>query len=142
MSADSMQQTNDLWWWSELGAAITVADSSGRIVAMNRRAEEVFAAEGGRTLIGSDVFDCHPEPARSLLREMYASQRPHHYTIRKLGQTRIIHQLPVYQNDQFAGFVEISIPIPDRLPHFDRDTSRSTEAGAGSSTASAGRTPE
>lgn len=34
---------------------------------------------------------------------------------------KIIHQIPWTRNGVFAGFVEISIPIPDDLPHFDRD---------------------
>jgi hypothetical protein len=29
--------------------------------------------------------------------------------------------MPWYQDGEFAGVVEISIPIPDELPHFDRD---------------------
>jgi hypothetical protein len=29
--------------------------------------------------------------------------------------------MPWYQDGKFAGIVEISIPIPDDLPHFDRD---------------------
>jgi hypothetical protein len=28
--------------------------------------------------------------------------------------------LPWFKHGQFAGVVEISIPIPDDLPHFDR----------------------
>lgn len=139
MTQDSMGHEGDPRWWNEVGAAITVADAKGRIVAMNRRAEEVFASDGGRALIGSDVFGCHPEPARSLLGEMYANQRPHHYTIRKLGQTKIIHQLPIFEDGRFAGFVEISIPIPDRLPHFDRDRARTADGDP--PTASAEQTP-
>lgn len=108
-------------WQDELGAAITVADETGRIVAINRRAAETLAAEGGRALLGSDVFACHPEPARALLREMYAEHRAHHYTINRQGQKKIIHQMPVFTDGEFRGFVEISIPIPDEIPHFDRD---------------------
>ena len=29
--------------------------------------------------------------------------------------------LAVMRDGEFAGFVELSIPIPDELPHFDRD---------------------
>jgi len=107
-------------WQDAVDAAITVADAAGRIVAMNRRAAETFASEGGRALIGSDVFACHPEPARSLLRELYAARRANHYTIRKGGQRKIIHQMPVIEDGELRAFVEISIPIPDELPHHDR----------------------
>lgn len=107
-------------WWEDVGAAVTVADATGRIVAMNRRAAETFVAEGGHALLGSDVFACHPEPARSLLRELYAERRANHYTISTRGQHKIIHQMPFYSGSEFAGFVEISIPLPPELPHFER----------------------
>jgi hypothetical protein len=32
---------------------------------MNDEAAIIFKEDGGRTLIGRNVFDCHPEPARS-----------------------------------------------------------------------------
>jgi transcriptional regulator with PAS, ATPase and Fis domain len=107
-------------WIEQLAAAVTVTDADGRIVAMNARSRETFASSGGGALVGHSVFDCHPEPAASKTRALYASQQPNHYTIRKNGQKKIVHQLPRFEGTTFAGFVEISIPIPDDLPHFDR----------------------
>lgn len=112
-------------WTEGLPVAVTVTSADGTIIEMNRRSCETFAADGGAALIGSSVFDCHPEPSRTMLLEMYAQRREHHYTIRKNGQRKIIHQLPWFENDgAFGGFVEISIPIADELPHFDRDAPR------------------
>ena len=108
-------------WWKGLPVAVTVTAADGTIIDMNARALETFAADGGAALIGQSVFACHPEPARSTTRELYARQAPNHYTIRKNGQKKAIHQLPWFENGVFAGFVEISIPIPRELPHFDRD---------------------
>jgi hypothetical protein len=108
-------------WREELPVAVTVTSADGTIVEMNARSRESFAKDGGGALVGQSVFACHPEPARSKTEALYASQRPNHYTIRKNGQKKIIHQLPWFENGAFAGFVEISIPIPDELPHFDRD---------------------
>ena len=108
-------------WVDGLGAAVTATNAQGVIVAMNKSACEIFAADGGAALIGRSVFDCHPEPARTKTRELYESRRPNHYTIRKNGRKKIIHQLPWFEDGVFAGVVEISIPIPDALPHFDRD---------------------
>jgi PAS domain-containing protein len=107
-------------WAAGLPAAVTVTDAAGTIVAMNPRALESFAADGGAALIGRSVFDCHPEPARTTLRAMFAARTPHHYTIRKRGQRRIIHQIPWFAAGAFAGFVELSVPIPNELPHFER----------------------
>jgi transcriptional regulator with PAS, ATPase and Fis domain len=107
-------------WIEELPAAVTVTAADGTITAMNRRAVETFADDGGLALIGKSVFDCHPEPSLTRTRELYAARVANHYTIAKNGQKKVIHQLPWYRAGAFAGFVEISIPIPAELPHHDR----------------------
>ena len=108
-------------WVDGVKVAITVTAADGTITEMNPRSIETYAADGGAALVGRSVFDCHPEPARTKTLELYADRRPSSYTIRKGGQKKIIHQLPWFEDGRFAGFVEISIPIPDELPHFDRD---------------------
>lgn len=107
-------------WIEEIHAAVTVTDADGVIIAMNRRACETFAADGGAALVGRSVFDCHPQRARAVAQALYESGQPNHYTISKKGQRKIVHQMPWHQDGRFAGFVEISVPIPDTLPHFDR----------------------
>jgi len=107
-------------WVDEIDAAVTVTDSEGIILAMNRRSVETFEEDGGAALVGTNVLDCHPEPARSQLAEMLATQSPHHYTISKGGTRKAIHQLPWYRDGVFAGLIELAIPIGDHLPHFDR----------------------
>jgi transcriptional regulator with PAS, ATPase and Fis domain len=106
--------------FENVGFAVTVTDERGVIVAMNGAATKTFAADGGAALIGRNVLDCHPEPARSRLAGMLEEGRPNHYTIAKSGQRKIIHQVPYFADGVFAGLVELSIPIPDELPHFDR----------------------
>jgi transcriptional regulator with PAS, ATPase and Fis domain len=112
---------DDAAWVEGLPAAITVTDADGIIVAMNDRSRETFAADGGGALIGTSVFACHPEPGLTKIRALYVRREPNHYTIRKRGQKKLIHQIPWEKDGEFAGFVEISIQIPDELPHFDRD---------------------
>jgi transcriptional regulator with PAS, ATPase and Fis domain len=108
-------------WIEGLPVAITVTDASGRILAMNARSIETFAKDGGAALIGRSLFDCHPEPARAKTEALYEKKAANHYTIRKDGQKKVIHQLPWYgAGGAFAGFVEISVPIPDEMAHFDR----------------------
>ena len=57
-------------WVKEFPGSVTVCDQEGRIIEMNDRAAEVFAKDGGANLIGTNVFDCHPEPSRTKLKEM------------------------------------------------------------------------
>jgi transcriptional regulator with PAS, ATPase and Fis domain len=108
-------------WTQELPAAITVTDAAGQICELNARSVTAFAASGGAELLGSDVLACHSDATREKVACLYRSPRANHYTIRKNGQRKIIHQLPWYRDGQFAGVVEISVAIPDDLPHFDRD---------------------
>jgi len=107
-------------WAKELPAAITVCDTHGIILDMNNHAAESFAADGGRTLVGTNVLVCHPEPARSQLAEMLRTQRANVYTIEKQGKKKLIFQTPWFENEKYSGFVEISIPLPDSMPHFVR----------------------
>ncbi|TFH64017.1 MAG: diguanylate cyclase [Gemmatimonadales bacterium] len=108
-------------WTNQIAIAITVTDADGIITEMNPTSAVTFAADGGAKLIGTDVLACHPEPSRTQLASMYKAHRPNHYTIQKKGQKKIIHQIPLFKEGVFQGFVEISIPIPDHLPHLDRD---------------------
>jgi hypothetical protein len=111
---------NDSTWIEGLPVAVTVTSADGTIVAMNARSREGYASDGGGALIGQSIFPCHPEPALTKTRALYAAREPNHYTIRRNGQRKIIHQLPWFDGGSFAGFVEISIPIPDEMAHFDR----------------------
>jgi transcriptional regulator with PAS, ATPase and Fis domain len=107
-------------WTNQIAIAITVTDANGIITEMNPKSIDTFAPDGGAELIGSDVLACHPEPSKTQLASMYKAHQPNHYTIQKNGQKKIIHQLPLFKDGVFQGYVEISIPIPDHLPHFER----------------------
>lgn len=107
-------------WIEGLPVAITVTDAAGTIVGMNAKSKETFAADGGAALLGTSLFACHPEPALTKTKNLYRRQAANHYTIRKAGRKKIIHQVPWFKDGAFAGFVEISVPIPDELEHFDR----------------------
>ncbi len=111
---------DDARWADEIDAAVTVLDTRGVITYMNRRSQEVYAAEGGAALVGKNAFDCHPKPARAKLQAILETRRPNHYTIRKRGQKKIIHQVPRLRDGVLVGVVEVSVPIPDEMPHFDR----------------------
>lgn len=105
-------------WVDEFPGTIEVCDAQGILLEMNDRAA---AQEGGRSLIGSNILDCHPEPVRSKLKEMLESGRPNIYTIEKRGQKKLIYQAPWHSGGRYAGFVELSLDIPETMPHFIRE---------------------
>jgi transcriptional regulator with PAS, ATPase and Fis domain len=107
-------------WTKSFPAAITVCDTEGIILDMNEQSAMVFEKDGGVNLIGTNSLDCHPEPARSKFLDLLQSPRPNAYTIEKNGKKKLIYQAPWFDNGDFAGIVEISIPLPEDVPHFIR----------------------
>jgi transcriptional regulator with PAS, ATPase and Fis domain len=107
-------------WTQEFPVAITICDTDGVIIEMNNAAAKVFEKDGGADLVGKNVLDCHPEPARSKMSNMLKSPAVNAYTIEKNKQKKLIYQCPWYENNEFRGFVEFSLPIPEQLPHFKR----------------------
>jgi PAS domain-containing protein len=107
-------------WVQSFPGAVTVCDRDGMILEMNEKAEQVFEEDGGASLIGANIFDCHPEPARKKLQELMAMQKTNVYTIEKKGVKKLIYQTPWYSDNEYAGFVELSLEIPMDTPHFIR----------------------
>lgn len=108
-------------WVREFPAAITVCDARGIIVAMNDTSCLTFADDGGAALIGTNLLDCHPEPARTKVASLLDSKSTNVYTIEKAGVKKLIFQSPWFENGRYAGIVELSLPIPAEIPHFVRD---------------------
>jgi hypothetical protein len=108
-------------WIKEFPGAITVCDPDGIILAMNDKAARSFEKDGGYQLIGTNMIDCHPDPARSKVERLPAVHTPNIYTIEKNGIKKLIYQSPWYKDGGYAGFVELSLEIPFEMPHFIRD---------------------
>ena len=106
-------------WVKEYPGAVTVCDAQGIILYMNERAVKVLSGTG-KSLVGQNVLDCHPEPARTKLVELLQTQASNSYTIEKNGVKKLIHQSPWYQDGKYGGFVELSIEIPLSMPHYIR----------------------
>lgn len=107
-------------YFKELNVAVTVCDENGIIVYMNEKSARTFQKDGGFELIGKNLLDCHPEPARSRLSSMMLEHKTNSYTIEKNGIKKLIYQSPRFENNVFKGYVELSMEIPFDLPHFIR----------------------
>ena len=105
---------------NELDASITVCNTEGMIIDMNQKAIQTWEKYGGEELIGKNLIDCHPEPAKSKLKELLATQNSSTYTIEKNGVKKIIFQKPWYEEGIYKGFTEIVFEIPFDIPHFIR----------------------
>lgn len=96
--------------------AVTICDKDGKILDMNQKSKKTFL-KGGQDIIGNNLLDCHPEPAKSMLAKMLADPITNVYTIEKNGIKKLIYQTPWYDNGEYAGFMEVSMEIPFEMPH-------------------------
>lgn len=96
--------------------AVTICDRNGKILDMNQKSKATFL-KNDQDIIGNNLLDCHPEPAKSLLANMLQHPKTNVYTIEKNGVKKIIYQTPWYENGEYAGYMEVSIQIPFEMPH-------------------------
>lgn len=107
-------------WPDYFNASVTICNRDGIIVYLNEKSASQFEKYGGKDLIGINLMDCHPEPARSRLRQMLIEPLENTYTTEKDGNRKMIVQKPWMNMDNFMGVIEISIDLPPEIPHYKR----------------------
>lgn len=105
-------------WAKEMNCAVTVCDNDGIILYMNDKAKETFARHGD--MIGKSLIPCHNERSRAIIADLLASGGSNSYTIEKNGVRKMIYQTAWKENGKVAGLVEISMVIPEDMPHYVR----------------------
>ena len=108
-------------WVKEFPGAVLVCDAEGVLLEMNDRGAAAFDDQGGRRLIGTNLLDCHPEPSRTRFEQLLRTRTTNVYTIEKGGVWKLVYQAPWYRDGQYAGLIELSLEIPQSIPHFIRD---------------------
>ncbi len=110
-------------WAEDMEAAITVCDREGVVVFMNKRSRETFN-KNGESMVGRNLMPCHNERSKQIIHEMMTQDKPHCYTITKQGRKKLIFQTPWRADGEVKGLVEFSFVLPDKMPHYDRDTQK------------------
>lgn len=119
MTTDDMTPAADIPGWADdINCAITICDINGVILYMNNKARQTFASHGD--LIGKNLFDCHSPESAAKIRHMLATGENNAYTISKNGQRKVIYQTPWRKDGAVAGMVEISMVVPENMPHYVR----------------------
>lgn len=105
-------------WAKEMNCAVTVCDKEGVIIYMNDKAKETFSSHGD--LIGKSLIPCHNKHSRAIIADLLATGGTNVYTIQKNGVKKMIYQTAWKENSIVAGLVEISMVIPEDMPHHIR----------------------
>jgi transcriptional regulator with PAS, ATPase and Fis domain len=103
-------------WVKEFQCAINVCDKEGNLLALNDKAVLLFEKDGGEKLIGTNIIDCHPEPERSMFKNMLNEGKVNCYILEKKDVSKFIYQAPWYKDSTYMGYVEFIIDIPSEVP--------------------------
>ncbi len=108
-------------WAFRMNCAVTVADADCRIIYMNERSRQTFAARGGAALIGHNLMEYHNERSKAIIRRLLDEGGTNAYTIEKEGLRKMIFQSAWFDADgRVGGLVELSMVIPAEMPHYVR----------------------
>lgn len=106
-------------WAERLNCAVTVCDADTKIIYMNEKSKETFAKHGD--IIGQNLLECHSEQSKKKIHELLSTGGKNAYTIEKNGQKKMIYQTAWMKEDgSVGGLVEISMVIPEEMPHYIR----------------------
>jgi ribosomal protein S18 acetylase RimI-like enzyme len=116
----SGKRGNHMNYFTEINAAITVCDKKGIILYMNEKASDTYKNSGGKALIGTNLYDCHPADAKIKLADLMGNEKTNIYSIEKDGKRKLIYQTPWYKNKKFQGIIEMAFELPSEIPGFVR----------------------
>ncbi|MCI7140852.1 PAS sensor protein [Alistipes sp.] len=106
---------NDIPWADEIDGAVTVCDTEGTVLYQNGRSIAVNGDVRGRSLL-----PCHNERSRTIIRRLLDEGGRNVYTIEKQGVRKLIYQTVWRENGEVRGLVELSLEIPETMPHYIR----------------------
>jgi predicted RNA methylase len=117
-------------WAFQFPGAVTVCDRDLTILYMNEKAAENFSTWGGSALLGTSLVNCHKPESVTIMQKILADGVPNVYTITKGKKRKLIYQAPWKREGVIAGVVEISLELPESMPHHDRDAEAALRVAA------------
>lgn len=111
----------DSEWVNELPIAITVCDKQSNIIYMNEKSMMTFSKDRGQNLIGQNLDNCHSISSQQKIKQLLETECSNIYTIKKNNKKKMIIQLPWFSENKIMGLVELSVELPENIPHFDRE---------------------
>ena len=91
------------------------------MIFINARAAKNAERAGGKGLIGKSIFPCHKPASVEKFKMLVAQGKINAYTIEKGGVKSLVYQTPWIEDGEVKGMVELTMPLPDNMPHYKRD---------------------
>ena len=104
-------------YFEHIDFSVTICGKDGIVVYQNA----VSRGKYGH-MVGRNLFKCHNEKSNEKILQMIETGNSNTYEIIKHGKRFLIRHSPWYdaEDGSVAGLVELSIPLPDKYPMFNR----------------------
>lgn len=111
-----MKQPSD--FLKDTTMSVTVCDKTGIVVYQNETAKK-----NDGNAVGINMLDCHSIKTKEKILRMLSTGQGDTYAIIKNGKREIVHHMPWFSEacGEVAGLIELTIPVPDNYPTFNRD---------------------
>lgn len=108
-------------WENYFNSSVIVCDKELNIIYLNEKAKMMFDENERDNALGRNLIECHNEDSNKKILDIKENLKPNIYTIEKAGIKKLIYQSPLIKNNEFNGIIELSLEIPDVIPHLKRD---------------------
>ncbi len=110
----------DTGWIEEFPGLISVCDKDGKILVMNQKIVSLFPDRDGKAFIGTNLLDCHGQASGAQVRKLLAEQKMDIYIAEENDCQELVIHAPWYKDGEFAGLVEIAVPVDLPIRHLRR----------------------
>lgn len=108
-------------WVEEFPGMISVCDTKGKILVLNKQVSEYFSSSGGKKLIGTNLYDCHGKKSGEEIHHLMTTKEANVYIAEENGTRELVIHSPWFKDGEFAGLVEITLPLNDVIKVRSKD---------------------
>lgn len=102
-------------WVEEFPGMISVCDVDGKLLVLNKQIAEYFSSTGGKKLIGTNLFDCHGQMSGEEIRHLMKQKMTDVYIAEENGGHELVIHSPWFNKGEYAGLVEITLPLEGEI---------------------------
>lgn len=107
-------------YFEEVENPVTVCDTEGIILYMNKASRAMLSKYGSDNLVGKSLYGCHNPNSNEIIKRLITNKESNTYFTLKNGVRKLVNQIPWYKNGEMAGLIETVMIIPEGTPTLER----------------------
>ena len=108
-------------WVDEFPGGISVCDTEGRMLVINRKEAAALEKLGFKNILGKKFWACHAKKSAGMIREQMSDQKTRVYFTEQNGIRELLIQAPWFEDGKFGGLVEIAVEVEGEIPTIIRE---------------------